>query len=100
MTTNTLKIWDNNIPLQFTADGDKFRLQAGTETTRLILEEFDHKELRGRIEPWLTSLFQSEHLSLLAGSSCSTLTANTPTGADCDGQKVERNVNWKAIADD
>lgn len=25
-------------------------------------------DLRQRIEPWLTSLFQSEHLSLLAGS--------------------------------
>lgn len=31
-------------------------------------QEFGHKELRSRIEPWLTALFQSEHLSLLAGS--------------------------------
>lgn len=28
----------------------------------------DEKNLRERIEPWLTALFQSEHLSLLAGS--------------------------------
>ena len=31
-------------------------------------EPFGTKELRSRIEPWLTALVQSEHLSLLAGS--------------------------------
>lgn len=31
-------------------------------------EEITRKDLRQRIEPWLTALFQSEHLSLLAGS--------------------------------
>lgn len=29
---------------------------------------FGHRELRSRIEPWLTALFQSEHLSLLTGA--------------------------------
>lgn len=32
----------------------------------------DNKVLRERIEPWLTSLFQSEHLSLLVGSGLTT----------------------------
>lgn len=68
MTTNTLKIRDDHVPVQFSADDDKFKLLAGTEAAWLNSEEFDHKELRNRIEPWLTSLFQSEHLSLLAGS--------------------------------
>lgn len=68
MTINTLKIRDDHMPLQFTADGDKFTLQAGSEASWLSSEVFGHKELRSRIEPWLTSLFQSEHLSLLAGS--------------------------------
>jgi SIR2-like protein len=68
MTTNTLKIRDDHVPLQFSAHGDKFKLQAGTESSWLKSGEFDHKELRNRIEPWLTSLFQSEHLSFLAGS--------------------------------
>lgn len=31
-------------------------------------ESFSHRDLRSRIEPWLTALFQSEHLSLLAGA--------------------------------
>jgi hypothetical protein len=64
---NILKVRDDHAPLQFEADGDKFRLQ-GAEASWLGSGEFGHKELRSRIEPWLTSLFQSEHLSLLAGS--------------------------------
>ncbi|EKT4522039.1 SIR2 family protein [Pseudomonas putida] len=68
MTINTLKTRDDYMPLQFAADGDTFKLQAGSEASWLNGESFGHKELRSRIEPWLTSLFQSEHLSLLAGS--------------------------------
>ncbi|MCY1197656.1 SIR2-like domain protein [compost metagenome] len=68
MTINTLKIRDDHKPLEFTADGDLFKLQAGSQASWLTGETFGHKELRNRIEPWLTSLFQSEHLSLLAGS--------------------------------
>lgn len=64
---NILKVRDDHAPLQFAADGDSFRLQ-GVDASWLGSEEFGHKELRSRIEPWLTSLFQSEHLSLLAGS--------------------------------
>lgn len=68
MTINTLKIRDDHKPLKFAADGDKFKLQPGSEASWLSDDTFGHKELRNRIEPWLTSLFQSEHLSLLAGS--------------------------------
>lgn len=68
MTVNTLKIRDDHMPLQFVADEDKFKLQPGSESSWLSSEAFGHKELRSRIEPWLTSLFQSEHLSLLAGA--------------------------------
>lgn len=65
---NVLKVRDDHLPVQFSADGAKFKLQAGSEASWLGSEEFGQKELRSRIEPWLTSLFQSEHLSLLAGS--------------------------------
>ena len=68
MTINTLKTRDDHVPLQFAADGDTLKLQAGLEASWLSGDTFGHKELRSRIEPWLTSLFQSEHLSLLAGS--------------------------------
>ncbi|MCX2795336.1 SIR2 family protein [Microbulbifer thermotolerans] len=65
---NILKVRDDHRPLHFTEEGDSFRLNEGSQASWLSGESFDYKELRNRIEPWLTSLFQSEHLSLLAGS--------------------------------
>jgi len=65
---NVLKVRDDHMPVQFSADGAKFKLQAGFDAPWLGSEKFGQKELRSRIEPWLTSLFQSEHLSLLVGS--------------------------------
>ena len=42
--------------------------------------KFGVRNLRERVEPWLTSLFQSEHLSLLAGSGLSTAISLMATG--------------------
>ncbi|MFT3906797.1 MAG: SIR2 family protein [Steroidobacteraceae bacterium] len=68
MKVNFVKVRDDHKPVAFDADGEKFRLQDGSEASWVADGEFGQKELRERIEPWLTSLFQSEHLSLLAGS--------------------------------
>lgn len=66
---NILKVRDDHLPTAFAESApSKFRFREKTEISWLSEEEFGLKELRGRIEPWLTSLFQSEHLSLLAGS--------------------------------
>lgn len=66
---NLVKVRDDYRPLYFSADGERFKLQEGSEASWITDgQEFGQKELRERIEPWLTSLFQSEHLSLLAGS--------------------------------
>ena len=51
-------------------------------------EDFGPKVLRGRIEPWLTALVQSEHLSLLVGSGLThavhqLATAGQLPGMDC-----------------
>lgn len=47
----------------------KFTLHGGDEASWVKPgAEFGFKELRTHIEPWLTALFQSEHLSLLVGS--------------------------------
>lgn len=35
-------------------------------------ESPDEKQLRSKIEPWLTAVFQSEHLSLLIGTGLTT----------------------------
>jgi len=66
---NILKVRDDHLPTAFAeSEPGKFRFREETEISWLSGEEFGLKKLRGRIEPWLTSLFQSEHLSLLAGS--------------------------------
>ena len=66
---NIIKARNDNKPLYFTEpESKKFKLQEGSEASWVSSDEFSQKELREHIEPWLTSLFQSEHLSLLAGS--------------------------------
>lgn len=69
--TNTVKVRDDHRPVNFeaSAESNKFKLCEGSEASWATSDqEFGIKELRSRIEPWLTSLFQSEHLALLAGS--------------------------------
>jgi hypothetical protein len=66
---NIVKARDDHKPLRFgPADGKNFKLHEGDEASWASQNDFGEKELREHIEPWLTSLFQSEHLSLLAGS--------------------------------
>lgn len=53
----------------------------------LMVDEPDPEKLRKEIEPWLTALFQSEHLSLMLGSGLSSATyqlAQEGAGADID----------------
>lgn len=74
-TENILKVRDDHKPIYFnsvTGENDCFKFSDGSSASWIRDEEsFGYKELRSRIEPWLTSLFQSEHLSLLAGSGLS-----------------------------
>lgn len=67
---NYLKTRDDVDIVRFENAGEgKFKLSESSGCSWLNDDaEFDEKELRPRIEPWLTSLFQSEHLSVLAGS--------------------------------
>jgi len=68
---NIIKVRDDRNPISFnsTEDGG-FMVSDGDDASWADSDskEFNRKDLRTRIEPWLTSLFQSEHLSLLAGS--------------------------------
>lgn len=65
---NILKVRDDHAPIYFSGDKNSYRLENESTASWINTEQFSHKELRPRIEPWLTSLFQSEHLSLLTGS--------------------------------
>ena len=48
-------------------------------------DAYGRPNLRKEIEPWLTSLFQSEHLSLLAGTGLTTAIHYRVTGKSPDG---------------
>lgn len=70
-TVNVLKVRDDHCPVSFSKlENGEFALAPdGNEPPGWIIDDrFSIKDLRSRIEPWLTSLFQSEHLSFLAGS--------------------------------
>jgi SIR2-like domain len=73
-----LKSRDDRTPVIFTkvtdaaATSEQFKLAPDAECSWLQKgETFSSAKLRERIEPWLTSLFQSEHFALLVGSGLS-----------------------------
>jgi hypothetical protein len=73
-TKHILKTRDDKAPVEFVDSGDEgnFKLAEGADCSWITSEtEFGPDKLRPRIEPWLTALFQSEHLALLAGSGLS-----------------------------
>lgn len=70
-----VKTGDDHIPVRLRHDGEgsgskkPFQLEADADCSWAKPDEFFGPEkLRPRIEPWLTALVQSEHLSLLIGS--------------------------------
>ncbi len=66
---NILKSRDDGgfVVLSKNADGT-FSFPQGNPAWHKSDKPLEPEKLRERIEPWLTSLFQSEHLSLLIGS--------------------------------
>lgn len=86
--SNTLKVRDDHTPIHFEAAGEdgKFKLCEGAEASWLTQNQnFGIKELRSHVEPWLTALFQSEHLSLLAGSGLTHAVRYLATGKAATG---------------
>jgi hypothetical protein len=67
---NILKSRDDHDPTcLYPVGDDQFQLAEGSECSWVKPgETFRIDKLRQRIEPWLTALFQSEHLSMLIGS--------------------------------
>lgn len=51
-------------------------------------EAFGPEKLRGRIEPWLTALVQSEHLALLVGSGLTQAVHRSATGKAAPGMST------------
>ncbi len=64
-----LKSRDDREPLYLVStDTAKYKFADNVQAAWITKEEFDLLDIRSRIEPWLTALFQSEHLSLLIGA--------------------------------
>ena len=71
---NILKVRDDRdyIELFWQESDDNFTFESQQKPDWCSDGFCTKSELRSRIEPWLTSLFQSEHLSLLVGSGLTT----------------------------
>lgn len=71
---NILKVRDdrNYLELEWDKSANKFTINSQEHPDWCSEEGCTKSDLRSRIEPWLTSLFQSEHLSLLVGSGLTT----------------------------
>ncbi|WP_231037655.1 SIR2 family protein [Pectinatus frisingensis] len=73
MGDNIIKIRDDKEPIYFTLLGKEFKLSRNDKHVKWCSNNtFSELDLHERIEPWLTALFQSEHLSLLVGSGLTT----------------------------
>lgn len=85
---NIIKVREDKEPIKFekneSQDGT-FKLIEGNATYITNKDAFIDLDLRSRVEPWLSSLFQSEHLSLLLGSGLSTAIQFEATGKSNNG---------------
>ena len=69
-----VKVREDKGPIEFEKDTTQEGLFKVKDESALYINDngtFSEIELRSRVEPWLSSLFQSEHLSLLLGSGLS-----------------------------
>lgn len=107
---NIVKVRDDNQPIAFEKnadgeDGKEYKIRDGKKTVWCEEGTFSVSDLRSRIEPWLTSLFQSEHLSLLIGSGLTTAIQYAACGNSNNGMgqftpksKYAENIIKKASA--
>jgi hypothetical protein len=68
-SVNILKVRDDAQVFKFELDNEgKYTPSEDIDISWIKADGLSVQDLRNRIEPWLTALFQSEHLSLLLGS--------------------------------
>lgn len=98
---NIIKVRDDYEPIQFesTSELNKFKICKDSSASWTD-QEFTVKDLRSRIEPWLTSLFQSEHLSLLVGSGLTHAVHDLAAGKPAAGMSALDLSNYKDEIDD
>jgi len=84
--TQYIKLGDDKTPVQLDkyGDNDGFKVVGGCAWAKEDVE-ITPDFLRSRVEPWLTALFQSEHLNLLVGAGLSTAVQKSATGIPPQG---------------
>jgi NTP pyrophosphatase (non-canonical NTP hydrolase) len=92
----TIKTRDDVEPLRLSSPAkDTFKLAEGKSCSWAKAdEEFGPEKLRERIEPWLTALCQSEHLSLLVGSGLTHAVHRLATDKSLSGMEA---VDFKTL---
>ena len=85
--SNIVKVRDDCEPIYFSKcdDPEVFKVVSGQSPDWAPAGNFGIADLRSRVEPWLTSLFQSEHLSLLVGSGLTTAIQYDACGGGSNG---------------
>lgn len=96
---NIVKVRDDKTPIKyrFNTESKKFELADQSDLDWCEDNFFTKNELRAHIEPWLTSLFQSEHLSLLVGSGLTTAIQIAACGKADNG--METNSSFSVFND-
>lgn len=102
-SVNLLKVRDDHHPICFRAKDDgTFELCEVADVSWLSDgQDIKLKDIRKHVEPWLTALFQSEHLSLLAGSGLTHAVHEMATGelaAGMSGNVTDGDYKDKIIA--
>lgn len=89
---NVVKVRDDKMPIKYSPDSEThvFKLVDHEDLDWCNSKSFSKSELRTHIEPWLTSLFQSEHLSLLVGSGLTTAVQHAACGTSNNGMGVDK----------
>lgn len=97
---NIIKVRDDRdyIQLIWQKDENKFTIDTDQKLNWCADNMCTKSELRSRIEPWLTSLFQSEHLSLLVGSGLTNAIQNAACGSSNNG--MEKNAKFTIFTDE
>ena len=92
---NIVKVRDDKTPIKYlpSSDTHDFELVDQEKLDWCNGKYFSKSELRTHIEPWLTSLFQSEHLSLLVGSGLTTSVQYAACGSSNNGMGVDKSFS-------
>lgn len=100
-TENIIKVRDDIAPICFVSTDNGYELtDFAAEKAWSIGETFENGDLRKRVEPWLTALFQSEHLSLLAGSGLTHAIHRLATGSLAAGMNEMQFSEFQKEIDD